>query len=246
MKHQKRHGFTLIELLVVISIISLLIAILLPSLAKARKASEKTQCLSNLRQIGMVFMTYVNDYNGTTPDTTGSGSHSNSRPWHFLLARYFNFEVRNPQPYSSIKYGPIYVCPSNDEPATWVQGDGRVDSSHSYGMTGVLQPNYQPYSISKYDDALNPPKTWLMMDYNTTSNSFSGGWQARILPIYYHLNYESRHLGATNVLMFDMHGRTGETYPGRENFPGSDLPTENFSFGSDYYWFLYPKGTPSP
>ncbi|MEM6551702.1 MAG: type II secretion system protein [Planctomycetota bacterium] len=51
-------GFTLIELLVVISIVALLIAILLPVLGAARTAAQRASCLSNLRQIGIAFISY--------------------------------------------------------------------------------------------------------------------------------------------------------------------------------------------
>lgn len=55
----KAGGFTLIELLVVVAIIALLIAILLPSLAKAREQGRSAQCLSNLKQLGLGLNMYT-------------------------------------------------------------------------------------------------------------------------------------------------------------------------------------------
>jgi len=54
-------GFTLVELLVVISIIALLLAILMPSLSKARKSAQKVVCLSNMKSVGVVWNAYAGD-----------------------------------------------------------------------------------------------------------------------------------------------------------------------------------------
>ncbi len=62
-----RRGFTLIELLVVISIISILIAILLPALGKARESSRNVKCLTALKQQGVTLQVYCNDYDDYYP-----------------------------------------------------------------------------------------------------------------------------------------------------------------------------------
>lgn len=61
MRNGARAGFTLIELLVVVAIIALLIAILLPSLSKARERGRIAQCLSNVRQLAIEYRTYCQD-----------------------------------------------------------------------------------------------------------------------------------------------------------------------------------------
>ncbi len=60
-------GFTLIELLVVIAIISLLLAILVPSLHKAKAAARRVICSHNLKQVGMAVDMYASDYESYYP-----------------------------------------------------------------------------------------------------------------------------------------------------------------------------------
>ena len=74
LKAKKTHSFlrnkvfTLIELLVVIAIIAILAGMLLPALGKTRESGKRVSCISNLKQIGLAFQLYMNDFNGYVPN----------------------------------------------------------------------------------------------------------------------------------------------------------------------------------
>ena len=88
-----RKGFTLIELLVVIAVIALLMAILMPALARVKKQAKAIACQSNLHQWALVFKMYTAEYDGYfwSGDITGDGW--NQYCWVQPLKPYHNDEA---------------------------------------------------------------------------------------------------------------------------------------------------------
>ena len=111
-----RTAFTLIELLVVISIIALLLAILMPSLKKAREQGKTVVCKSNLRQIGIAYTAYVLDNDNKFPMITAYGKWwSSVAPGYIYSQPPFIVDNTNPDNDSLGKYvgsPKVWWCPS--------------------------------------------------------------------------------------------------------------------------------------
>ena len=133
-------GFTLIELLVVIAIIAILAAILFPVFAQAREKARQTACLSNLKQIGLAFRMYTQDYDETYP--------------------LVNVSYWAPQPYmlpaldTYIKNQEVWYCPNY-----FTRLGGYHDVQHAYA---AHQPGYNIWAFANYGAVANGtnPDAW--------------------------------------------------------------------------------------
>lgn len=102
-----RAGFTLIELLVVISIMGLLMAILLPSLSKARERSKRTVCATHLRALSLAMHDYAYDGNDRLPNLNPPGITNNFAGATAALIALYQTEIHEPK---------IFHCPSDSDP----------------------------------------------------------------------------------------------------------------------------------
>jgi len=118
-------GFTLIELLVVVAIIAMLIAILLPSLSRAREQARFTACMSNMRQLGLGFLYYGEDNNGRPPpnrlkssaDAPYGGTPPDYRDsdWWYYAHMVPKFIPSDRESHTRAAFGGVFVCPSHLE-----------------------------------------------------------------------------------------------------------------------------------
>lgn len=118
---RKLKGFTLIELLVVIAIIALLMAILIPSLNRAKKQAKVVVCQANLKQWAVIFSMYTNENNGYFMKGYAGSQAVVKDTWVGALRPYY----KNPK---------IRVCPTATKPIS----EGANLGSFLHGASSAL------------------------------------------------------------------------------------------------------------
>lgn len=185
-----RFGFTLVELLVVMAIISILAAMLLPALTKAREQARSVSCRSNLKQIGLAYGMYQQDYDEYFPSCNNVGwpivTGGWGKTWGAFGDAYYHHPMNILSHDGYLKVGwtnndqrardTVLTCPS-DRNATLAVTDStsqnQCQRAHiAEGLTCSYNMNYHLGNnlVGAYRDwsknMLRPGSTMLAMDHN--------------------------------------------------------------------------------
>jgi prepilin-type N-terminal cleavage/methylation domain-containing protein len=145
-----RPAFTLIELLVVISIVALLMAVLLPTLARVRKQARGVRCQANLKQWGAVLAVYMAENEDLLPWSTMSpGNRGGGWCWGEPLVAYWDGAravYYDPPRWSTGRYRGMLTCPAASTPAnTTGKGNAVGGTFLAWGLGLQADAKESPY-----------------------------------------------------------------------------------------------------
>jgi prepilin-type N-terminal cleavage/methylation domain-containing protein len=161
-------AFTLIELLVVISIIAILAALLLPSLARSKETARSLQCMNNMRQLGIAATIYASDV-GRLPTIL---------EWLYPAALHGvavpgAVDLTKGQLFPYVKSKDVYLCPSEVGKTPSDAAFGPID--HSFQMSCMVCHAHDPSAC------LAPSRSLLFLEVTNQSRGFGSG--IALLPI---------------------------------------------------------------
>ena len=214
-----RRSFTLIELLVVIAIIAILAGMLLPALTKAKMASEKTGCSSNLKQIGNAMAMYRNDWNDFL--APGSAGTKNLYYWDYQYGfRYLNGQIKPSEwPNEKSKSWQVFRCP---EDKTVVTAANQV--RRSYSLVRDLMQSGHPTKTASYKQ---PSRTYAIadVDYHNHLQKSTDIFKVSLVgygrtdgrwDITTSMQIGPNHNNAANILFLDGHAASRDRWKGRD------------------------------
>jgi prepilin-type N-terminal cleavage/methylation domain-containing protein/prepilin-type processing-associated H-X9-DG protein len=217
-----RSAFTLIELLVVIAIIAILAAILFPVFTKARAKARQTACLSNLKQIGLAFSGYIQDYDETYPPVDYNkvpGDTSTRVTWYEIIDPYVKSGAVNVNS-GKTQLKSVFYCPDYDfstpdgDPA--IRDYNLTRGAMSYAGSQSLMPRWRQYTPDQ-DPAhamaeLDAPASIVMVapglgkDPDVSGRDTRYSSSAQLAESMY-ANARYRHNGGANFLLADSHAK---------------------------------------
>ncbi|HTU17671.1 MAG TPA: DUF1559 domain-containing protein [Gemmataceae bacterium] len=132
---KRKRGFTLIELLVVIAIIAILIGLLLPAVQKVREAASRTQCVNNLKQLGLGMQNYHDTYQTFPyePNPSKLSFFVLVLPFIEQQNMYNLFLTNGPSAITPVK---VFICPSRRSTSVGPKDDYATASNPSSAVSG--------------------------------------------------------------------------------------------------------------